>query len=72
MSKKYLVKAGWMTSKTDGDRHFISAKKLMDLYRVNPRECVIFSDKFKYLDDVDLIVLTPRYDGNYNLGDLND
>ncbi len=61
--KKYLVKPGWVTSRTDGDRHWIPADKLIQLYQVNPKECIIY-DPWQE-DPQDLIVLRPRYDGNY-------
>jgi hypothetical protein len=64
MKPKYLVKPGYVFSKSDGDKHWISADKLIRLYQVNPRECVI---SHPYLDPEDLIVLEPRYDGNYEL-----
>lgn len=57
---KYHVVPGWVTSKYDGDRHFISAHELIRLYEVDPRECT--RDPIKGLG---LIRLTPRYHGDY-------
>ena len=65
MKPKYLVKPGWAISKTDEDRHWITADQLISLYQVDRRECVIStSNTYK-----NLIVLKPRYDGNYELGE---
>jgi len=65
--KKYLVIPGEITSKSDGEEHFISAIDLMSLYNVNPKECVIQSFPFSTLglDVSKYTVLRPRYDGNY-------
>ena len=41
MEKKYLVHAGTVVSRNDGDKHFINARELMRLYQVDPRECVV-------------------------------
>lgn len=71
--KKYICYGGYVTSKNDGDFHYVSANKLAILYRINPRECImvdystdenwyrLFSKDF--LDS--LIPLYPKYDGNY-------
>lgn len=40
MKLKYAVLPGYVTSRSDGERHFISFWKLCELHRVNPRECV--------------------------------
>lgn len=63
MSAKYIVFAGYVTSKNDGDQHFISSQRLMQLYGVSPSECVIGQQGKNY--DGDLIPLRPRYDGLY-------
>lgn len=71
---KYLVLPRRIPSKNDGDFHFISAMKLIELYRVPRSECLIiqpgerlpppgFTEEFLY----GLIKLQPRYDGsNYD------
>lgn len=41
---KYLVCPGAVFSKNDGQEHFISAEQLIRLYKVNPKDCRIFSD----------------------------
>jgi hypothetical protein len=62
--KKYLVSPGFVFSQRDGDRHWIGADRLMHLYGVDPRECVI-DGPGRHADN--LIVLVPRFDGNYSL-----
>jgi hypothetical protein len=53
-------------SKNDNDRHYITAAKLMQLYKVDPRECIIYRENVG-LDVSKLIPLRPRYNGNYEL-----
>ncbi len=68
MVKKYLVIPGWVKSKTDGDRHYITARELMQLYKVPPNECVVFDIRFPdkmYYEG--LIELKPSYNGDYTL-----
>ena len=69
MSKKYLVVAGYVTSKTDGDQHYIGASDLMRLYDVSRAECLVANprmdkDQMRKLAK-DLIVLQPLYHGDY-------
>jgi hypothetical protein len=66
---KYVVIPGKVASEHDHDVHFIDAPTLMDLYKVDPKECVVL-----YGDDRDigkdfrgLIQLHPHYNGNYEL-----
>lgn len=75
--KKYLVVPGFVTSKTDGDRHFISSRQLMDLYGVVADDCHIAShpshlDGFNIGGENPLIILSPRYDGDYTLPEKKD
>lgn len=65
MKPKYIVYPGYCISKTDGDKHWISADKLMRLYQVDPKECIV-SVPWKESPQ-DLIPLRPKYDGNYTL-----
>jgi hypothetical protein len=64
--KKYAVYPGYIVSKNDHDRHYISFDELCRLYKVNPAECVntAFSPGIRHES---LIKLEPRYDGNYEL-----
>ena len=70
MKKKYAICPGYVTSKNDGERHFINATELMRLYGVNPAECVIFHDEKSILrEGGSLIILRPDYDGDYTIKD---
>lgn len=40
MNKKYVLCPGYIRSKYDGEDHFISSRALINLYRVNPQECI--------------------------------
>jgi hypothetical protein len=72
MTKKYLVIGGPITSQNDGDEHYVNAKRLVELYRVDPRECFMteektFNNDILGVDTSKLIVLRPDYRGNYNI-----
>ena len=70
-----MVCPNWVVSKTDGDMHYIGAIKLMELYHVNPAECIVCKPSPRQRDryyqfpekDKTLIKLTPRHDGNYEI-----
>lgn len=67
---KYVVIGGYVTSRSDGDKHYINAMKLCELYKVNPAECLFAEEKHPHslvgIGD-GLPILRPRYDGNYTL-----
>lgn len=69
-SKKYLLCPGYVTSRTDGDRHFIDARRLRELYGVRSEDCEIYNEYLGmvhgYFHD-SMIRLYPRADGNYSL-----
>jgi len=66
--KKYVAIPGWINSRTDNDRHYISGKRLIELYGVNPEEVIIADDEnLRGLNRDNYIRLFPRYDGNYKL-----
>lgn len=77
MSKKYRCLGGYITSRSDGDRHFISARKLAALYRVNPDECIFIDPNdhpdykqmrgYSYEVINSLIDLWPDESGKYEL-----
>lgn len=58
---KYVVLPGYIRSDSDGQEHFIGERQLMDLYRVDPRECIVhrYDDPAPIPDD--LIPLMPRF-----------
>lgn len=76
---KYALFPGYVTSKTDGDVHFINERDLAILYGVSIKECIIvpfprsFFDEIRWgemnrlVHELGLRKLRPRYDGNYKL-----
>jgi len=68
MKKKYLILPDWVRSMHDGQEHFISADELVRLYGVNKAECqVCRSTLHSRISPPGLIVLRPRYDGDYSI-----
>ncbi len=69
--KKYVIFPGNVISPYDGDEHYISANKLIELYKVDRDECIIIHDEFEYAiyrkQIVGLTFLYPRTDGNYTI-----
>ena len=69
-AKKYLVCPGYVHSIRDGDRHFVTAARLIELYGVNPSECYIRAYGEPPLRGVDASTLTklvPKVSGDYTL-----
>ena len=63
---KYAVCPGYVISKNDSDRHYIDSRQLIILYGVDPKECRIFNGGYVQTRiPENLIILRPRYDGNY-------
>lgn len=73
MKKKYLVIGGYVTSKNDGDRHYVSSYVLARLYGLNPKDCFLAEENNERsllgIRFEDYIILRPRYDGNSKLED---
>ena len=68
--KKYLVIGGKVISKTDGQRHYVSAVRLCELYKLNPVDCYLAEEKCSpslHGLPSGLPILRPRKDGNYSL-----
>ena len=75
--KRYLVMPGYVTSRTDGDRHYISAIQLIQLYGVDHNDCEWHDGPkpwwphsfYKRMEEHinEMILLVPRYDGNYKV-----
>lgn len=63
--KKYLLHPGYVISKTDGDRHYITSQMLMELYNVPPKECVTWNPYRPYPNQDKLIDLYPMASGKY-------
>lgn len=72
---KYVLHPGIVVSKSDGDKHFISAARLCALYRVKWEECVVAKPNWwhgftqKALNE--LIHLAPDYTGEYKIAQTN-
>lgn len=64
--KKYVLHPGYVFSRIDNDKHYISSDKLKKLYNVDQAECVEFIPLRPYPDQDKMIHLYPRYDGNYS------
>ncbi len=71
MIKKYAVVGGPIMSENDGDLHYVNAGTLCDLYSLDRRECILYDRNrpgfFWHHIPPELIVLGPRYDGNYEV-----
>lgn len=76
VEKKYVAIGGHVRSKNDRQLHYVSATRLPQLYRVDPRECIILSDRTMNLPNFDwddyshLIKLTPDIRGEYDISKL--
>lgn len=66
MNIKYICFTNKVISK-DGDIHRIDARKLPQLYKVNPKECIFVNEKSWELglNLENHIHLNPKSDGNY-------
>ena len=74
---RYVLCPGMVTSRYDGQGHYVSALQLARLYGVDMRLCVIFRPPSclpldRYLMELkrqyrEIIVLKPRYNGDYTL-----
>jgi len=73
--KRYLVIGGTVISKKDGQEHYVNARKLCELYMVNPRECVLMEENDNIMRARragwgSMLILRPRHDSNYNLEEI--
>ncbi len=66
--KRYVLAPGRVISKTDGQRHHITAAQLARLYGVSLDQCLIYrSSRVAGTLRAGLPILTPRADGDYRL-----
>lgn len=84
MYKKYVCIGGKVVSRKDGDIHYIYSRRLAELYRVDPMDCYFVEEKDEYTwwrsmgfnsdggYEERPIELRPRYDGNYNLDNIDN
>ena len=63
---RYILHPGYIFSKSDGDRHFIGAEKLANLYGLPLAKCITANSPGYREQDED-IHLKPRYDGDYSI-----
>lgn len=70
--KHFLIVPNYVISKYDGQEHFISEHKLMNLYGVERRECVVSYDPCGRREEEGLLWLEPSYEGDYSLPDVWD
>ena len=63
--KRYAIHPGWGYSQ-DGDRHYIGYFRLIELYKLNPKECIRWDD-FAGRRWNDYVHLYAESDGNYQL-----
>jgi hypothetical protein len=61
---RYLLCPGYVTSRHDGDDHYIDAPTLARLYRVPLDECLVGDRRMAHPG---LVVLAPRFDGDYSI-----
>ena len=74
MSVRYLLCPGWVRSRVDGDRHYVTASQLAALYGVPLSACLVLPEigperavvLFRATGQK-LIELKPRSDGRYSL-----
>ncbi len=67
--KKYICEGGWVTSRRDGDRHYVNSRTVAKLYNA-PLGACFFHDEGQsppLMGEIwaCLTILRPRYDGNY-------
>lgn len=60
----YCIHPSWVSSKYDGDRHWIGYDTLVGLYRLDPRLCV-HQDRVRGEEYGQFVHLYPRYHGDY-------
>ena len=71
MSKKYAVFGGHVTSRNDGQRHYVPASRVADLYGVSRQDCYLVNDNGEFGDMLNLpkglTYLHPDPTGRYKL-----
>lgn len=76
MKPKYVIAPGFVISQKDGQRHYVGAMALLQLYGVDARECRFYEptpqwtpSMWRYESEANegLIWLRPRNDGDYSL-----
>ncbi len=65
MRVTFTVIPGNVTSKTDGDTHFVGFSQLIECFCVPRNRCFRTAHRPSYLQDYAVITLVPQYAGNY-------
>lgn len=63
--KRFAIYPGEVRSQNDGQRHYISGGRLIELYRLNPAECFIVRSASGEIINPELLPLYPLVDGRY-------
>jgi hypothetical protein len=66
-NKRYLVCPGYVRSRHDGDLHYVGARELIQLYGVDPADCLIQGQLIDPTVATGLKRLIPRFSGDYRL-----
>lgn len=64
---RYVVHPGKVTSKTDGDVHFIGFRQLVELAKVPLSACINAETSYETQWPRDAVHIYPAYDGNYEV-----
>lgn len=65
MTVRFAVHPGEVRSQSDGQVHYIAGGRLIELYGLDPRECVIVTGHPLEVVDPELMPLFPLRDGKY-------
>lgn len=68
---RYVLHPGWIYSKNDRQRQFISGSRLASLYKVSLRDCV-YGHRYEYKELPGDVHLHPRLNGDYTLPESNE
>jgi len=63
---RFLLHPAVITSKNDGQHHYVNERRLARLYRVDYNECLCWDD-FLITEHEDYVNLYVAEDGNYDL-----
>lgn len=74
---KYALHPDWVQSRSDGDSHYTSERELAFCYQLQREEYLLIDDRrmdrrtyvraMARAEELGLIHLYPRFDGNYTL-----
>jgi hypothetical protein len=64
---KYVVQGGTVISRNDQQMHYVGPDKLIQLYKVNPKECVTIADNVLTTLAPGQVFLAPDETGKYEV-----